>query len=109
MDQRILDHQTVLSLLPDRDPCAHKGCFGKILLLCGSRGFTGAAALAARAALRTGAGLVFLGVPESIYAIEAIKLNEPIVFPLPELDGKLSVAAIDEIQKLLKNMVVSIA
>ena len=104
MDQRILDHKTVLSLLPDRDPWAHKGCFGKILLLCGSRGFTGAAALAARAALRTGAGLVFLGVPESIYEIEAVKLDEPIVFPLPEEDGKLSAAAIPQILGRLPQM-----
>lgn len=104
MDQRILDHKTVLSLLPDRDPWAHKGCFGKILLLCGSRGFTGAAALAARAALRTGAGLVFLGVPESIYGIEAVKLDEPIVFPLPEEDGKLSAAAIPQILGRLPQM-----
>lgn len=104
MDQRILDHETVLSLLPDRDPWAHKGCFGKILLLCGSRGFTGAAALAARAALRTGAGLVFLGVPESIYEIEAVKLDEPIVFPLPEEDGKLSAAAIPQILGRLPQM-----
>ena len=104
MDQRILDHKTVLSLLPDRDPWAHKGCFGKILLLCGSRGFTGAAALAARAALRTGAGLVFLGVPESIYGIEAVKLDEPIVFPLPEEDGKLSAAAIPQILSRLPQM-----
>ena len=104
MDQRILDHKTVLSLLPDRDPWAHKGCFGKILLLCGSRGFTGAAALAARAALRTGAGLVFLGVPESIYGIEAVKLDEPIVFPLPEEDRKLSAAAIPQILGRLPQM-----
>ena len=104
MDQRILDHKTVLSMLPDRDPWAHKGCFGKILLLCGSRGFTGAAALAARAVLRTGAGLVFLGVPESIYEIEAVKLDEPIVFPLPEEDGKLSVAAIPQILHRLPQM-----
>ena len=104
MDHLALDHSQVLSILPDRDPWSHKGCFGKILLLCGSRGFTGAAALAARAALRTGAGLVFLGVPESIYAIEAVKLDEPIVFPLPDEDGKLSQAAVPEILHRLKQM-----
>lgn len=104
MDHLALDHSQVLSLLPDRDPWSHKGCFGKILLLCGSRGFTGVAALAARAALRTGAGLVFLGVPESIYAIEAVKLDEPIVFPLPDEDGKISQAAVPEILNRLKQM-----
>ena len=104
METRELNHETVLSLLPDRDPWGHKGTFGKVLLLCGSRGFTGAAYLAAMGALRTGAGLVFLGVPESIYAIEAVKLNEPVVFPLPEKDGKLSEAAIPAILERLPNM-----
>ena len=104
MEQRILNHKAVLDLLPDRDPWGHKGSFGKILLLCGSRGFTGAAYLAAMGALRTGAGLTFLGVPESIYAIEAVKLNEPVVFPLPDEDGKLSKEAIPEILNRLPNM-----
>ena len=104
MQCRILDHESVLSLLPDRDPWGHKGTFGKILLLCGSRGFTGAAYLAAMGALRSGAGLTFLGVPESIYAIEAVKLNEPVVFPLPDEDGKLSREAIPEILERLPNM-----
>ena len=99
-----LTHQAVLNILPDRDPHAHKGDFGRILLLCGSRGYTGAAALAARGALRSGAGLVYLGVPESIYAIEAVKLDEPIVFPLPDEGGKLSEAAIPEILERLRSM-----
>ena len=98
---KILDHKAVLTHLPDRKPDSHKGDYGKILLLCGSRGYTGAAALAAMGALRSGAGLVFLGVPESIYAIEAVKLNEPIVFPLPDEDGKLCAAAIPEILQRL--------
>lgn len=100
----ILDHKDVLSLLPDRDKNAHKGNFGKVLLLCGSRGYTGAAFLAAMGALRTGAGLVFLGVPESIYAIEAVKLNEAIVFPLPDQDGMLSRDAIRELERKLPQM-----
>lgn len=99
-----LNHEKVLSILPDRDPFAHKGNFGKILLLCGSRGYTGAAALAAMGALRSGAGLVFLGVPESIYAIEAVKLTEAIVFPLPEEGGKLSAAAVPEILERLPKL-----
>ena len=104
MEIKELNQVVVLSLLPDRDPWGHKGTFGKILLLCGSRGFTGAAYLAAMGALRTGAGLVFLGVPESIYAIEAVKLNEPVVFPLPDKDGKLSEEAIPEIMARLPQM-----
>lgn len=93
----ILNHEKVLSILPERDAYAHKGNFGKILLLCGSRGYTGAATLSAMGALRSGAGLVFVGVPESIYAIEAVKLNEPVVFPLPDAGGMLSAEAVPEI------------
>ena len=96
-----LTHEDVLNILPDRKADSHKGDYGKILLLCGSRGFTGAAALAAMGALRSGAGLVYLGVPESIYAIEAVKLTEAIVFPLPEEDGKLSAKAIAAIRQYL--------
>ena len=99
-----LDHSQVLSLLPQRRKNAHKGDFGRILLLCGSVGYTGAAALAAMGALRAGAGLVYLGVPESIYTIAAVKLTEPIVFPLPEKDGKLAAAAINEIANVLHKM-----
>ena len=99
-----LTHEKVLSILPDRDIRGHKGDFGKILLLCGSRGFTGAAYLAAMGALRSGAGLTFLGVPESIYEIEAVKLNEPVVFPLPDEGGKLSDEAIPEILERLPHM-----
>lgn len=94
---RRLNHELVLSLLPDRNPWGHKGNSGKLLLLCGSRGYTGAAFFAAMGALRSGAGLVFLGVPESIYGIEAVKLNEPVIFPLPDAGGRLSADAVPEI------------
>lgn len=98
------NQEQVLSQLPDRDPWGHKGSFGKLLMLCGSLGYTGAAYFAAMGALRCGAGLVFLGVPESIYAIEAVKLAEPAVFPLPQKDGKLSVLAVPEILQRLSRV-----
>ena len=101
---RRLNHELVLSLLPDRNPWGHKGNFGKLLLLCGSRGYTGAAFFAAMGALRSGAGLVLLGVPESIYGIEAVKLNEPVIFPLPDAGGRLSADAVPEILTRLPQM-----
>ena len=94
----------IAMLLPKRDENAHKGNFGRILLLCGSLGYTGAAYFAAMGALRTGAGLVYLGVPESIYAIEAGKLNEPVIFPLPDQGGRLDRSAIPEILERLPRM-----
>lgn len=104
MQIRELNHDDVLKMLPDRDPFGHKGSFGKILLLCGSRGFTGAAYLSAMGALRSGAGLTFLGVPESIYAIEAVKLNEPVVFPLPDCDGMIGITGVDDVLERLPKM-----
>ena len=65
------DARFVRELFPVRKRDTHKGDYGKVLLLCGSEGLTGAARLAAKAALRTGSGLVYLGVPEKIYPIVA--------------------------------------
>ena len=57
-------------ILPRRRRSSHKGDYGRLLLVGGSVGYTGAPVLAAEAALRTGAGLVFVGVPERVYPIE---------------------------------------
>lgn len=100
----VVDEEMVKKLLPVRNPWTHKGDYGRILLLCGSRGYTGAAALAAMGALRSGAGLVYLGVPESIYAIEAVKLTEPVVFPLPDWDGMLDSGAVGQILAMKDRM-----
>ncbi len=70
--------------LPRRPRTAHKGDFGKLFILAGSAGYTGAPVLAARAAVRAGAGLVYLGVPKEIYPIIAVKCDEAMSFPLPE-------------------------
>ena len=101
---KYMNESTIRTLLPRRARDTHKGDYGKILLLCGSRGFTGAAALAAMGALRTGAGLVYLAVPERIYAIEAVKLTEPVVLPLADENGMLCAASIPEIARLLPKM-----
>lgn len=99
-----LNQNAVLKLLPHRDPDGHKGTFGKILLICGSRGYTGAAALAAMGALRSGAGLVYLAVPESIYAIEAVKLTEPVIIPMADQNGMLASDAAEAVSTLLPKM-----
>ena len=86
--------------LPQRDPEGHKGDFGKVLCICGSVGYTGAPIFASRAAVRTGAGLVFLGVPQSVWPVAAVKSDEAMPFPLPETaDGKLSLLAEEPIRR----------
>lgn len=96
--------EDIATLLPQRKNDTHKGDYGKVMLLCGSKGYTGAAALAALGALRSGAGLVYLGVPESIYEIEAIKLLEPIVFSLPDRGGIYDLSACDTIETMFPKM-----
>ncbi|MBR4098799.1 MAG: NAD(P)H-hydrate dehydratase [Clostridium sp.] len=75
--------------LPRRPRTAHKGDFGKVFILAGSEGYTGAPVLASKAAVRTGAGLVYLGVPREIYPIAAVKCDEAMPFPLPEDYGSI--------------------
>lgn len=70
--------------LPRRRRDAHKGDFGKLFILAGSVGYTGAPALAAAAAVKCGAGLVTLAVPEEIYPILAVKCDEAMAWPWPE-------------------------
>ena len=81
--------------LPVRKADAHKGDFGRVLIIAGSVGYTGAPALAARAAVRMGSGLVFLGVPQDIYAVEAVKCDEAMPFPLPCETGRIAASAAD--------------
>ena len=95
-------------LLPVRRRESHKGDYGRVLLLCGSEGLTGAARLAAKAALRTGSGLVYLGVPEKIYPIIAAGAGSEIVFPLPcDEAGRLCMAALPAITARLPEMVLA--
>jgi len=82
----------------------HKGTYGHLLILSGSLGKTGAAAMAGKAALKMGAGLVTAGVPKSCLPIVARSVMELMTEPLPETDkGTLSAEALPEILRLLKD------
>ena len=85
--------------LPRRDPEGHKGMFGKVLCVCGSVGYTGASIFAGRGAVRTGSGLVFLAVPESVWPVAAVKSDEAMPFPVPEAEGRLSLLAEEPIRR----------
>ena len=85
--------------LPRRDPEGHKGTFGKVLCVCGSVGYTGAPIFAGRGAVRTGSGLVFLAVPESVWPVAAVKSDEAMPFPMPEAEGRLSLLAEEPIRR----------
>ena len=95
---RLIDREYVRRLMPRRDPAGHKGTFGKVYLLGGSVGYTGAPVLCAAAAERSGCGLVFLGVPETVWPIAAARCLCAMPHPLAEQDGRLSAAAETEIR-----------
>ncbi len=85
-------------LLPQRPKDGHKGLFGRVLLVAGSAGLTGASALASQSALRVGAGLVTLGIPKSLNPIMEVKLTEAMTIPLAETeDHTLSIRALNKI------------
>ena len=71
-------------LLPTRRADGHKGTFGRIYVVAGDVGYTGAPVYAAEAAARTGSGLVFVGVPQAVYPIVAARCATAMAQPLPE-------------------------
>jgi NAD(P)H-hydrate epimerase len=75
-------------LLPPRPWGSHKGTYGHLVVVAGSAGKTGAAALTGEGALRAGAGLVTVAVAESLNDILEVKLTEPMTLPLPEVAGE---------------------
>ena len=92
--------ESARGLIPARPLTSHKGTFGHLLIVAGSRNFVGAAALAARGAHRAGAGLVTLAAPESVYRIAASRLTETIHLPLLEdADGRIDPSAAEAIRE----------
>ncbi|MGA1195763.1 MAG: NAD(P)H-hydrate epimerase, partial [Candidatus Latescibacterota bacterium] len=81
----LIDAQWASQALPSQKPDAHKGDKGRVFILAGSVGLTGAAALSATAALRAGSGLVTLGIPKSLNDILEVKVTEAMTCPLPEV------------------------
>ena len=97
-----VNDEAIRPVLQRRDKLSHKGTFGHCLIIAGSTGKTGAAALAANSAVRAGSGLVTLAVAESIHNILEIKTTEAMTVPLPDSgSGYLSSSAFPVIEKLL--------
>lgn len=99
----LLEHETVAWLAPRRDPDTHKGSYGHLLVLAGSRGKTGAAILACRAAMRAGAGLVTLAGPRSLNTIFAGALAEVMTEPLRDNEaGQVEALSDEDWRRLLE-------
>ncbi len=97
----LLDSGVLAPLLAPRAPTAHKGTFGHVVLLAGSRAMPGAAVLAANAALAAGAGLVTLIVPEGVQPLLRGLVPEVIVRSLPAADGGFAAEARDGLARQL--------
>lgn len=99
---RVLEPRGAGKRLPPRLPQGHKGTFGRVLLVAGSLGMTGAAVLACQGALRAGAGLVKLLVPSSLNPIFEGSLPEVITSPVREANGHLIRESLDGQEELLE-------
>jgi len=99
----LVQKSDALSLMPGRPAYSHKGRYGHVLLIAGSRGKTGAALMAARACLRTGAGLVTIGIPETLLNAFQSRVTEEMLLPLPDKgNGDLALEASDTIFEFIK-------
>ena len=103
LEVSLLEPKEAAGALPPREPDAHKGTYGHVLVLAGSPGKTGAAAMCALSALRIGAGLVTLGLPESLNDMMEAKLTEVMTEALPETrERTVALAAWDKILTLME-------
>jgi NAD(P)H-hydrate epimerase len=99
VQREVVDVPRVRSLIPDRPMDAHKGTFGTVLVVGGSRSYAGAPLLSGLAAYRIGAGLVTLAVPETLHAALAGQLPEATWLALPEEEGSISPSGTSLISK----------
>lgn len=97
-----LEKKDVSLMIPERQKYSHKGDYGHILIIAGSKGKTGAAFMCAKSCLRAGAGLVTIGVPESLMDIFQSRATEEMTLALPDRgDGTLSSTASGKILEFL--------
>ena len=98
----LLTETEMSALIARRKRITHKGDYGRVFVLAGSRGLTGAAAMVCSAAMRAGSGLVFLGIPASLNPILEVKLTEPMTVPLDETpEGTVAFSALPKVLEQL--------
>lgn len=101
--RELIEPDFISMLIPERNFDDFKSTFGKIAVLAGSTGMTGAATLTCMAAMRAGAGLVKLGIPRSLNPILEMKLTEVMTVPLPETStGSLSLLDEESVDQLIQ-------
>lgn len=98
-----LEKEEMKSILPKRFTRSNKGTYGRILIIGGQKGMSGAVTLASQAAIRSGSGLVTAAVPENIHDIMEIKLTEVMTIPLKAEEGHIALEAVPEIKNIIPN------
>lgn len=97
----VIEEQLASKLLPRRPIRSNKGTYGKILVIGGQIGMSGAICMTSLGAMRVGAGLVTMAVPKSLTQIVEQKVTEAMTLPLPEQDGHLSSQAADVLKEII--------
>ncbi len=103
-DGILMDTTIAKSLLPQRPEDGHKGTFGRVIVITGSTGMTGAGTLAATAAFKTGSGLVYLAVPDTLAPVYGVTIPEAITLPLRGEDGASFTGNIEYLTEIVHTM-----
>lgn len=104
LKKHLVDSDMIRQWLPKRKLDTHKGDFGRVLVVAGSKTMPGAALLTAKTCLKAGAGLVTLAVPSQVHSMVSAKVPEVMVHPLPDVDGVISEDAVEYILDKINNV-----
>lgn len=99
----IIEKGMVQGLIPIRMQDTNKGDYGRILIVTGSAGMTGSGCLCASSTLLSGAGLVYVAVPDSLSEIYSLKLIEPIILKIPSINGVMALRGLGTLESFLKS------
>jgi len=99
----LIDEYMVQKLIPKRESDSNKGNYGRVLIVTGSAGMTGSGCLCALSALLSGAGLVYVAVPEELAQIYSLKLTEPIIVKVPSIHEAMALRGLETLTLTAKN------
>ena len=104
VEDYLIDRDLIMGIFPGRVPWGHKGTFGKVLTISGSRGFTGAAYFTSLSVLKAGSGLSYLALPKSLDTQIKALTPEVITYPIEEKDGHISYSAYEELLEKIQDV-----
>lgn len=99
----LIDEHMIQRLIPERKSDSNKGTYGRVLIVTGSAGMTGSGCLCALSALYSGAGLVYVAVPEELASVYSLKLIEPIIVKVPSIQEAMALRGLEVLIQNVKN------